>query len=234
MVGSSSVSWVGSSACRGCSRGWSWGSFATSWASRSPCRGMLMRGYLQPGVPWLAFVMLLFWCVLEAAVFTYTLEARVATLVRISPERGDSRFTIPVLYLLVLTLIVASFACVQALVDAVPSATASSGADHRDRDLLDVLRVMFLYRGVVEVTMPWIARDNTATLRWPRSAGSASVASTWFSSASMERCRSLADRAAASDGCRLAPISAAFGPSPSGAGRWTTSARPRLAPRQGR
>src|SRR3977135_1555270 len=27
--------------------------------------GMLMRGYLQPGVPWLAFVMLLFWCVLE-------------------------------------------------------------------------------------------------------------------------------------------------------------------------
>src|SRR5205809_578793 len=81
--------------------------------------GMLMRGYLQPGVPWLAFVMLLFWCVLEAAVFTYTLEPRVAMLVADLTGADGARFTMPVLYLLVLTLIVASFACVQALVDAV-------------------------------------------------------------------------------------------------------------------
>src|SRR3989442_2251744 len=49
---------------------------------------MLMRGYLQPGVPWLAFVMLLFWCGLEAAVFTYTLEPRVAMLERVREHRG--------------------------------------------------------------------------------------------------------------------------------------------------
>src|SRR5437867_13099460 len=79
----------------------------------------LMRGYLQPGVPWLAFLMLLFWCGLEAAVFTYTLEPRVAMLVADLTGADDSRYTIPVLYLLVLTLILASFACVQALVDAV-------------------------------------------------------------------------------------------------------------------
>src|SRR4030095_3412258 len=57
--------------------------------------GMLMRGYLQPGVPWLAFVMLLFWCVLEAAVFTYTPAPRGAPLVADFPGAGGWRVSIP-------------------------------------------------------------------------------------------------------------------------------------------
>ena len=86
------------------SSGWSSASCGTSWGHRSPMSSMLMRGYFQPGVPWLAFMMLLFWCALEAAVFTYTLEPRVTTLVDRSPGTDDSRFTVPVLYLLVLAL----------------------------------------------------------------------------------------------------------------------------------
>ena len=127
--------------------------------------GMLMRGYLQPGVPWLAFVMLLFWCVLEAAVFTYTLEPRVAMLVADLTGADGARFTMPVLYLLVLTLIVASFACVQALVDAVRTRDSKFLAQILGIEIFSMFfEVMFLYRGVVEVTMPWIARDNTTTL----------------------------------------------------------------------
>jgi len=126
---------------------------------------MLMRGYLQPGVPWLAFVMLLFWCGLEAAVFTYTLEPRVAMLVADLSGTDDSRFTIPVLYLLVLTLIMASFACVQALVDAVRKRDSKFLAQIIGIELFAMsFEVLFLYRGVVEVTMPWIARDNAAML----------------------------------------------------------------------
>ena len=41
---------------------------------------MLIRGYFKPGVPWLGFTMLLLWGALEAAVFTYTLEPRITTL----------------------------------------------------------------------------------------------------------------------------------------------------------
>jgi hypothetical protein len=127
--------------------------------------GMLMRSYFQPGVPWLAFVMLLFWCALEAAVFTYTLEPRVAMLVADLTGTDDSRFTVPVLYLLVLTLIVASFACVQALVDAVRKRDSKFLAQIVGIEVFGMFfEVMFLYRGVVEVTMPWIARDNAATL----------------------------------------------------------------------
>ena len=127
---------------------------------------MLMRGYFRPGVPWLAFVMLLFWCALEAAVFTYTLETRVSLLVAdLSGTDEISQYTIPVLYLLVLTLIMASFACVQALVDAVRKRDSKFLAQIIGIEIFAMLfEVMFLYRGVVEVTMPWIARDNMALL----------------------------------------------------------------------
>ena len=126
---------------------------------------MLMRGYLQPGVPWLAFVMLLFWCALEAAVFTYTLEPRVVTLVADLTGTDDSRFTVPVLYLLVLTLIIASFACVQALVDAVRNWDSEFLAQIIGIEIFGAFfEIMFLYRGVVEVTMPWIAKENAVVL----------------------------------------------------------------------
>jgi len=126
--------------------------------------GSLMRNYFRPGVPWLAFMMLLFWCALEAAVFTYTLETRVSLLVAdLSGTDEISQYTIPVLYLLVLTLIMASFACVQALVDAVRKRDSKFLAQIIGIELFAIFfEVMFLYRGVVEVTMPWIARDNAA------------------------------------------------------------------------
>src|SRR5262249_54900758 len=80
--------------------------------------GKLMRSYFKPGVPWLAFVMLLSWCVLEAAVFTFTLEPRITTLVNDLSGADDTRFTMPTLYALILALVIASFACVQALINA--------------------------------------------------------------------------------------------------------------------
>src|SRR4029450_1446757 len=67
--------------------------------------------------------------------------------------------------MLVLTLIVASFACMQALVDAVRKRDSKFLAQILGIEIFSMFfEVMFLYRGVVEVTMPWIARDNTATL----------------------------------------------------------------------
>ncbi len=124
---------------------------------------MLMRGYFKPGVPWLAFVMLLLWCALEAAVFTYTLEPRITTLVNDLSGSDDSRFTVPILYLMVLALVMASFACVQALVNAMRMKDPRFIAQIIGIELFTVFfEVMFLYRGVVEVTMPWIAKDNAA------------------------------------------------------------------------
>jgi len=124
---------------------------------------MLMRGYFKPGVPWLAFVMLLLWCAFEAAVLTYTLEPRITTLMNDLSGSDDSRFTIPILYAMVLTLVIASFACVQVLINAVRTKDPRFIAQIIGIELFTIFfEVMFLYRGVVEVTMPWIARGNGA------------------------------------------------------------------------
>jgi hypothetical protein len=133
---------------------------------------MMLRGYFKPGVPWLAFMMLLFWCALEAAVFTYALEPRITTLVNDLSGSDDTRFTVPILYAMVLALVLASFACVQALVNAVRTKDPRFIAQIIGIELFTVFfEVMFLYRGVVEVTMPWIAKDNgalvaTAAVGW--------------------------------------------------------------------
>ena len=125
--------------------------------------GMLMRSYFKPGVPWLAFVVLLLWSALEAAVFTYTLEPRVTTLINDLSGSDDSRFTVPIMYAMILALVLASFACVQALVNAVRTKEPRFIAQIIGLELFTIFfEVMFLYRGLVEVTLPWIARDNGA------------------------------------------------------------------------
>src|SRR2546425_8810887 len=40
--------------------------------------GRMTKSYFTPGVPWIAFLMLLFWCLLEALIFTYTLFPTVS------------------------------------------------------------------------------------------------------------------------------------------------------------
>jgi hypothetical protein len=125
--------------------------------------GMLMRGYFKPGVPWLAFVVLLLWSALEAAVFTYTLEPRVTMLINDLSGSDDSRFTVPIMYVMILALVLASFACVQALVNALRTKEPRFIAQIIGIELFTIFfEVMFLYRGLVEVTMPWIAKDNGA------------------------------------------------------------------------
>ncbi len=122
----------------------------------------MTRSYFQPGVPWIAFVMLLFWCVLEAAVFTYTLQPTISeVLADIVGSDDVPRLTVPVLYLLLLMLIMGSFACVQAFVEAV-----------RAREFKFVVQivlvevfvmffeVMFLYRELIDSLTPWIAQET--------------------------------------------------------------------------
>ena len=126
---------------------------------------MLMRGYFKPGVPWLGFVMLLVWGALEAAVFTYSLEPRITTLVADLSGSDESRFTVPILYTFLLALVLASFACVQALINAVRTKDPKFIAQIIGIEMFTIFfEVMFLYRGLVEVTMPWIARDNGAAV----------------------------------------------------------------------
>jgi len=76
-----------------------------------------------------------------------------------------SWLTAPILYLLVLALTLASFACLQALVDAVRKRDNRFLAQIIFIETFAIFfEVTFLYRGLVEVTMPWIANDNVIVI----------------------------------------------------------------------
>jgi hypothetical protein len=128
--------------------------------------GKLSKTYFQPGVPWVAFVMLLFWCLLEATIFTYTLFPTVSEVLADLVGMEAPRFAGPILYLFLLLLILGSFACIQALLDTVKRREFKFVIQ---MVLIEVFvmffEVMFLYRELVDAITPWIAQQTGERFR---------------------------------------------------------------------
>ena len=120
------------------------------------------QNYFQPGVPWVAFVMLVFWCILEAAVFTYTLRPTITeVLADLVGGEEMGRYSTPILYTLLLMLILGSFACVQALTDAVKKREMKFLVQIVMVEIFVMMfEVMFLYRELVDAMTPWIAAQT--------------------------------------------------------------------------
>jgi len=112
--------------------------------------------------PALAFAVLLLWCALEAAVFTYTLLPTVTdVLADIVGSDDVSRLAGPVLYLLLLMLIAGSFACVHALMEAVRQGHLRFLAQIvLVQVCVLVVEVLFFYRPLVDTMTPWIAQGT--------------------------------------------------------------------------
>ena len=124
--------------------------------------GRMTDHYFRPGVPWLAFVMLLFWCALEATIFTFTL---MPTLSQVLADLAGSdqvpKATGALLWLFLLFLIMGSFACVQALVDAVKKREVKFIVQIVLVELFVMFfEVMFLYREMVDAITPWIVQQT--------------------------------------------------------------------------
>jgi len=122
--------------------------------------GRLAPAYFQPGVPWVAFVMLLAWCVLEATVFTHTMMPTVTGVLSELSGGPASRFTGVLLFAFLLMLVMGSFACLQTLSEAVRLRELKFLAQIVVVELLVMFfEVMFLYREFIDAVSPWIARD---------------------------------------------------------------------------
>jgi hypothetical protein len=123
-------------------------------------RGRMTQGYFQPGVPWIAFVMLLAWCVLEAMVFSHTMMPTVTTVLSELSGGPAARFTGAVLFAFLLMLVMGSFACLQTLTEAVRLRERKFLAQIVVVQILVMFfEVMFLYREFIDAISPWIARD---------------------------------------------------------------------------
>ena len=124
--------------------------------------GRMTQTYFTPGVPWIAFVMLLFWCALEAAIFSYTLIPTVTELLAdLVAGESTARFTGPVLYFFLLLLIMGSFACVQTLMDAMKKREWKFIVQMVAVEAFVMFfEVMFLYRELIDALTPWIAQQT--------------------------------------------------------------------------
>ncbi len=128
--------------------------------------GQMTQNYFQPGVPWIAFLMLIFWCLLEATIFTYTLMPTVTEVLAGITGMETSVMTRPLLFFFLFLLIMGSFACIQVLADAMKN--------KEYRYLVQMLlvevfvmifEVMFLYRELVDAITPWIAQQTNEQFR---------------------------------------------------------------------
>ncbi|MGQ0695959.1 MAG: hypothetical protein ACT4OL_10345 [Nitrospiraceae bacterium] len=128
--------------------------------------GQMTQSYFQPGVPWIAFLLLIFWCLLEATIFTYTLMPTVTEVLAGITGSDASIMTSTVLYFFLFLLIMGSFACIQVLADAIKN--------REYRYLVQMLlvevfvmtfEVMFLYRELVDAITPWIAQQTGEQFR---------------------------------------------------------------------
>ena len=128
--------------------------------------GQMTQSYFQPGVPWIAFLLLIFWCLLEATIFTYTLMPTVTEVLAGITGSDASIMTGTILYFFLFLLIMGSFACIQVLADAMKN--------HEYRYLVQMLlvevfvmifEVMFLYRELVDAITPWIAQQTGEQFR---------------------------------------------------------------------
>jgi hypothetical protein len=124
--------------------------------------GRIASSYFQPGVPWIAFVMLMVWCVIEATIFTYTLFPTVSdVLANLTGAEDMSRYMTPILWVFLLMLIMGSFACVQAFAEAIRTKEMKFIVQIVLVELfVMVFEVMFLYRELVDSITPWIAMQT--------------------------------------------------------------------------
>ena len=124
--------------------------------------GRMTDRYFRGGVPWLAFGMLLGWSALEATIFSFTLMPTLSqVLADLAGTDGVPRATTMVLWCFLLLLIMGSFACVQALVEAVEKREVKFIVQIALVEMFVMFfEVMFLYRELVDAVTPWIVQQT--------------------------------------------------------------------------
>lgn len=154
--------------------GWTWGLLRLAGSLfvglikrtvQSPLRLLdwTSRSYFKPGVPWVAFLALLFWSGIEATIFMYTLAPTMGEVLAGITGFEPNRAALGVLlWIFLFFLVVGSFACLQVLTEAM-----------RSRRVIDIVQmafveffvmffeVIFLYRELIDAITPWVAQTTS-------------------------------------------------------------------------
>ena len=120
------------------------------------------RQYFRPGMPWVAFLMLMLWSGVEATIFTFTLQPTLNEVFGgLTGFEPNPKVMAPMLWAFLFMLVAGSFACVHVMAEAI-----------RDRKVGAIVNmvivesavmffeVIFLYRELIDAVTPWIAQQS--------------------------------------------------------------------------
>jgi hypothetical protein len=116
----------------------------------------------QPGVPWIAFVLLIFWSMIEATIFTFTLRPTMSELLAdLTGYEVNPLVLIVMLWFFLFIIIGGSFACIQVLNDAIKTRQFGQIVFMVMVEITVALfEVLFLYRELIDAITPWLAQQG--------------------------------------------------------------------------
>src|SRR6266702_4347570 len=123
---------------------------------------MLDSSSRQPGVPWIAFVLLLFWCTIEATIFTFTLRPTMSEILSdLTGYQVNALALVVLLWFFLYMIIGGSFACIQVLNEAIKTRAVGQIVSMVLIELAVALfEVLFLYRELIDTITPWLAQQG--------------------------------------------------------------------------
>jgi len=139
-----------------------WGALKGAAASPFALLDWTSRRYFQPGVPWLAFLLIVLWSAIESTIFTFTLRPTVSELLAdIAGYEVNHMALSLLLWLFLFPIIAGSFACIQVLNEAIKTRQVGQIIS---MTLVEVVvaffEVLFLYRELVDAITPWLAQQG--------------------------------------------------------------------------
>lgn len=120
------------------------------------------RSYFKPGMPWVAFLVLLLWTGVEATIFTFTLRPTLSeVLAGMTGFEPNPAVMAPLLFIFLFLLVAGSFACIQVMGEAITSRKIGGIVQMAIVESAVMLfEVMFLYRELIDSITPWIAQAS--------------------------------------------------------------------------
>ncbi len=114
--------------------------------------------YFRPGIPWIAVIMTLGWCALEAGVFTYVTMPMVTDVMSAIHDGTISSQTLPiVLYCMMLAFVLGSYAILSSWGEVIKNKNVPKIIQIGIFESFVMLfEVLFLYREFVDALVPWL------------------------------------------------------------------------------
>ena len=122
--------------------------------------GNMGKNVVSSSVPWIAFFLTIFWCLIEAVIFTYVMTPLVVdTFSNITGEQLTAGFVRIPLFIFLLFVVLGSYAVLSNMIQATREKNISAIAGIAVIEVVTLfVEVVFLYREFVDSLVPWFAQ----------------------------------------------------------------------------